>query len=327
VITDADQRLPVTLLTGFLGAGKTTLLNRMLAEAHGQELAVVVNELGDVGIDGRLVVGGDEEVVELANGCICCTIRGDLVRTLHDLLARRRGGLLRRRRAFDRVVIEASGMASPGPAIQTLLVDGVLAAAYRVDGVVCLAHAGEIVRQLVEHPEASEQLVYADVVLLNHADRVDGAALGRARAEVSACNGLARVAASTRAEVDVQALFALAPDARDLALRGPAHAGDCRVHHTSGVGTVTLRADEPLALEGLRMWLGFLARRTGHEVMRVKGIVRCADSARAIVVQGVYQWIELAPVDAAPPEESVLVVIGRGLDGEELKRGWAAARA
>jgi len=318
----ADERLPVTLLAGFLGSGKTTLLNRILASEHGLRLAVVVNEFGDVGIDGRLVVGGDEELVELANGCLCCTMREDLRLTLVELLARRRRRLIGRAH-FDRVVIEASGLASPGPAVQTLLVDGELAAGYRPAGVVTLAHAEHVVRQLTDHPEAAEQVAYADQVLLNHADRVGSEELAAAREALVAVNVRAPVVSCVRAEVDVASLFELEPFEDAAVLCGSSYP---RPEHSSGVGSITLRATAPLDADALRIWLEFLARRRGMELMRAKGVLRVAGAARERLIQGVYQWIELSEGEGEPPEESLLVLIGRDLDREEVERGWRAVQ-
>jgi G3E family GTPase len=148
--------VPVTLLVGFLGSGKTTLANRILSEQHDQRIAVIVNEFGDVGIDGQLIVGVDDNVVELRNGCLCCTVQGDLADTLRQLLGRRRQTV--DAQPFARIVIEASGLASPGPVLQGMLVDPALHAQVYVDGVITLVHARHIVQQLADHPEAAEQV-------------------------------------------------------------------------------------------------------------------------------------------------------------------------
>ncbi len=313
----ADGRVPVTLLAGFLGAGKTTLLNRILAEVS-ERVAVVVNEFGDVGIDGSLIVGADDEVVELSNGCVCCTIRGDLQQTVKRLLARRRR--IFRRLRFDRILIEGSGLASPGPVVQTFLLDPDLDAATKVDGVVTVVNAVEIARQLEEHPEAADQVGYADRVLLNHVDRCDEAGLDAAEAAVRARNGVAEVVRSVRAEVPVAPLLSIGGlDGSRWSMVAASAA------HTQGVATRAVSSDRPLDLEELKLWLHFLAAGRGWELLRVKGIVRCVGHRRPVVVQGVHQWLEIGPGEGAPPEQSRLVFIGRDLPAELLERGWAAA--
>ncbi len=334
------DRLPVTLLSGFLGSGKTTLANRILSEQHNQRIAVIVNEFGDVGIDGSLVVGVEENVVELNNGCICCTVRNDLSETLADLIERREQ--FANTEPFERVLIEASGMASPGPAVQTLLMDRKLSTQFRLDGVITMVHAQHIVDQLQAHPEASEQVGYADQLILNHMDQCTPEALEEAEAALRSCNHEAAIMQSTRANVDVASLLytrTWEPEAWQLARTEPACEPDCdeaHAHHhehnhgtthTSGVGTLTLRLQAPLDVNRLKMWLLFVSKRNSHELMRLKGILRCKGQERAVIVQGVYQWLELQPGPGEAPNESVLVLIGRDLDADELTREWTDCQA
>ena len=193
--------VPVTLLVGFLGSGKTTLANRILSEHHDQRIAVIVNEFGAVGIDGQLIMRVDDNVVELRNGCLCCTVQGDLADTLRQLFVRRRQTV--DAKPFERIVIEASGLASPGPVLQGMLVDPSLNAQVQVDGVITMAHAKHIVQQLADHPEASEQVAYADHIIVNHCDQCEGDELAAAEASIHACNPQADIERATRAEVDV----------------------------------------------------------------------------------------------------------------------------
>ena len=334
------DRLPVTLLSGFLGSGKTTLANRILSEQHNQRIAVIVNEFGDVGIDGSLVVGVDDNVVELNNGCICCTVRNDLVETLNDLMERREQ--FANADPFERVLIEASGMASPGPAVQTLLMDRKLSTQFRLDGVITMTHAQHIVSQLQAHPEASEQVGYADQIILNHCDQSTPEALEAAEEALRACNREADIMQSTRAEIDVASLLRTRtwePEAWQLARTETACDPDCddedhdhhdHAHgapHTSGVGTLTLRLRQPLDLNRLKMWLLFVSKRQSHELMRLKGILNCQGHERSVIVQGVYQWLELQSGPGKAPDESILVLIGRHLDAEELTREWTDCQA
>ncbi len=344
VLVNEDARIPITLLAGFLGSGKTTLLNRVLSERHGESIAVVVNEFGDVGIDGRLVVGVEDDVVELSNGCLCCTVRGDLAETLLRLLERRSRRGLKRAQPFERVLIEASGLASPGPVAQTLEIVPELAATTRLDGTVTLAHAGLIVEQLEQYPEAAEQVGYADRILLNHVDRCSQAELSLAESKLTAINSIAPIERSLRCEVPIGPLLALnsdrpgvwrlaagAPSAAPSFSAGGAaadsvRAGDLGSHalapHTSGVSTIALETEASLDIHTLKVWLQFISTQRTHELMRLKGVVRCSGFEKPILVQGVCQFLEIGPAELAMPNRSTLVLIGRDLNVEELRRGW-----
>jgi G3E family GTPase len=322
--------VPVTLLVGFLGSGKTTLANRILSEQHDQRIAVIVNEFGDVGIDGQLIVGVDDNIVELANGCLCCTVQGDLADTLRQLLARRRQTV--DAKPFERIVIEASGLASPGPVLQRMLVEPSLHAHVQVDGVITMAHAQHIVQQLADYPEASEQVAYADHIILNHCDQCEGDALAAAEAAIHACNQHADIERATRAAVDVVRVLNQQTWASERVKEALEHSVLCGAHdhdhahehiHTQGVGTLALRAEAPMDLHRLTRWLLRLSQRINNELMRLKGILNCQSHDQAVVIQGVYQWLEVRQKAGEPPAASVLVLIGRNLDEEEISREWA----
>jgi len=319
-----SERVPVTLLTGFLGAGKTTLVNRILRERAGERIAVVVNEFGEVGIDGALVARASEEVVELVNGCVCCTVRGDLSRTVGELLRRRRRRFVRPVR-FDRLLVETSGLADPGPVLQTFLLDPLLAEETVPRGVVTLANATSVTQELAARPEAARQVAHADLLLLNHADRADAATLAAAEAELARRAPLARIVRTTRADAPLAELLELAPSPEAVA-RAAALPAEDHVHGAEAVAVV-LRSARPLDLHRLKMWLQFVAARREHELWRAKGVLAVAGRPEAVLVQAVHQWLELGPGEGPPPAESVLVLIGSGLDAAELERGWNATLA
>ena len=189
----SPKRVPVTVLTGFLGSGKTTLLNRILSEQHGKRIAVIENEFGEVAVDHELVIGAQEEIFETANGCICCTVRGDLIRVLNQLR--------KRRDRFDYVLIETTGLADPGPVAQTFFVDEDLREEFQLDAIVALVDAAHIAGQLASVPTAADQIGFADVLLLNKTDLVSAAELARTERELRAINGTARIVRTQRAEL------------------------------------------------------------------------------------------------------------------------------
>src|SRR5476651_1130156 len=189
------DKIPVTVLTGYLGAGKTTLLNRILSEPHGQKYAVIVNEFGEIGIDNDLVVGADEEVFEMNNGCICCTVRGDLVRIID--------GLMRRKGKFDAIIVETTGLADPAPVAQTFFVDESVGRKTRLDAVVTVADAKWLKERLKDAPEVKNQIAFADVILLNKTDLVTPAELNEIEARIRGINPYARLHRTERAKIDI----------------------------------------------------------------------------------------------------------------------------
>ncbi len=198
---NTNPKVPVTILTGFLGSGKTTLLNRILSEEHGKRIAVIENEYGEVGIDQALVINADEEIFEMSNGCICCTVRGDLIRVL--------GNLMKRRDKFDYVLVETTGLADPGPVAQTFFMDDEIRAEFALDGIVTLVDAAHIDQQLGRSDESTEQVAFADVLVLNKTDLVKGDALDALEARLRDMNRMARVVRSERASVPVDTVLNL----------------------------------------------------------------------------------------------------------------------
>ena len=305
------------VLTGFLGAGKTTLLNRILSGGDGRRYAVIVNEFGEIGIDGDLIVSTEEELFEMSNGCICCSVRGDLVRTLHQLLSRRPG-------AFDCIVIETTGVANPGPVIQTFFIDHVLKARMVLDSVTTVVDAAHIGLRLADTPAAAEQIAFADQIILNKTELVGGAELKAVEARLRTLNPFAPIHPAQRAEVDLgQLLGHRGVDSQQLmSLRQFSDAS-----HDTCISSVSLTSHTPLDGAKLSEWLEGLVAAHGADILRGKGIFDLRGEERRLVFQSVHMLLEADFQREWRPEEprfSRLVFIGRNLDRPALAAGLAA---
>jgi len=340
VVPAREERIPVTVLTGYLGAGKTTLLNRILSEDHGRRYAVIVNEFGEVGIDGDLIVSSHEELFELNNGCICCTVRGDLIRTLHGLLAK--GG------KFDAIIVETTGLADPGPVIQTFFVDHYLQARTYLDSVTTLVDARHVLPRLADSREAVEQIAFADQIVLNKIELVGDDELRAIESRLKTINPLAPVHRAQRANVDLAKVLgrgafdmarvlslepdfmAAAEDARHMHDDECCHEHGHDHRHDSDIHSISLSAGTPM--DGVRIsdWLGELVTSKGADILRGKGIIDVRGEDRRLVFQTVHRLLEGDYQRPWRPEErrcTRMVFIGRNLDSVSLQTGFESCTA
>ena len=314
---------PVTVLTGFLGAGKTTLINRLLREAHGRRFAVIENEYGETNVDADLLVkDGGETIVQLTNGCVCCTVRGDLANALDRLARQRDAGEI----AFDHVLIEPTGLADPGPIVRTFLVETELLSRYFLDGVVTLFDAVNGERTLAESVEAQAQLAYADRVLITKVDLLasDGAVAPLA-ARVAAANAVAEVAAIDLVNAPWDEMFDKLLSLRgyqwDRVVFAPSLVPSDRAGHTRGAASVTFFAEQPLDAARLDAALKAIDARYGERLWRIKGVLAIQGARNRIILQGVQGLLQTSPSTVwrlFEPQRTRLVMIGRDLDRDWL---------
>ena len=359
--SENNNQIPVTVLTGYLGAGKTTLLNRILTQDHGRKYAVIVNEFGEIGIDNDLIVDSDEEIYEMNNGCVCCTVRGDLIRVLQ--------GLMRRKGRFDAIIIETTGLADPAPVAQTFFMDEDVRAKTRLDAVVALVDAKHVLLRLKDSPEAEDQIAFADVILLNKIDLVSEEEKKNLHKIIKQINRHAVVHECVKAEVSLDKIlgrsafdltrildddpdFLKATDHHDMIMgtttniamtmptimnaeriaimKSHSHAPnlDGNVHDTT-IGTVSLRGGD-LDPNKFLPWIEKITQIDGPDILRLKGIVAFKDDPERFVVQGIHMILEGDHQREWRDDEersSRLVFIGRNLDREKLERTFAACAA
>jgi G3E family GTPase len=345
----SSEKVPVTVVTGYLGAGKTTLLNRILSEPHGKKYAVIVNEFGEIGIDNDLVVGADEEVFEMNNGCICCTVRGDLVRILD--------GLMRRKGKFDAIIVETTGLADPAPVAQTFFVDENVGRKTRLDAVVTVADAKWLSDRLKDAPEAKNQIAFADVILINKTDLVSADELQELEARIRSINPYAKVHKTEHAKIaldevlgrnafDLDRILDIEPDfleSEDDHDHHHAHGHDhhhghdyehahrgLKHYHDEDMQSVSLKSDKPLDPDKFFPWVQNLVQTDGPNILRCKGILSFRNDDERFVFQGVHMILDgdhQRPWNKDEKRDSRIVFIGRNLPEEKIRQGFESCIA
>jgi G3E family GTPase len=349
LIMASPHPTPVTVITGFLGAGKTTLLNRILTEHHGKRVAVIENEFGEIGIDHQLVIQSDEEIFELNNGCICCRVRGDLIRILAKLR--------QRRDKFDLVLIETTGLADPGPVAQTFFSDAEVKEAFVLDGIVTVVDAKHVVLHFDDTREVREQIGFADVILLNKTDLVSEEELSRVEARIRKMNPMAKLYRTRNSDIalekvlriggfDLKRALELEPDflqaeeEHDHDHEEHDHGHDDEHehaheehghhdhHHDEDITSVGIVAPGDVDEQKLGAWLGELLRTEGQNIFRMKGILAVKGRSERFVFQGVHMLMDGRPDRpwGSEKRESRIIFIGRDLDRQKLNEAFAACR-
>ncbi|WP_208438152.1 CobW family GTP-binding protein [Bartonella taylorii] len=330
------NKIPVTVLTGYLGSGKTTLLNRILSENHGKRYAVIVNEFGEIGIDNDLIVESDEEIYEMNNGCICCTVRGDLIRILESLM--------QRSHRFDAIILETTGLADPIPVAQTFFMDDTVHEKTALDSVIAVVDAKHFPLQLKKSREAEDQIAFSDIILLNKIDLVSAEERAHAQSLILAINPRATLYTTERANIplnelldrgafDLQRTLDNDPHFLDHQHSNHVCGPDCNHHHehhhTSTIHDITITSISlktgALQPEKFFPWIQQVTQQQGPDILRLKGIIAFQGDDDRYVIQGIHMLLEgqhQRPWRKDEKRESRLVFIGRNLDPKKLKTGF-----